>query len=522
MGRRRTSTSKQGASIIDGALAALGAEELRELVRDLLSELDEQAHGRAIDVLVSRATKNGSGWAPASPSDEAVSEILAFAEAATRAGYANPSEVDGYLRQGSNAFLRKDYSAVVRIFHALLPPIGGGDIDLGQDEMIDEVLSVSTSDCASQYVVAVYMTSPLDNRAEAVRAAIDEVSDAGYFQEPIRELESVAVEPLPELDAVLPLWRALIEEEAGRERRHQWDRGVDEWLREVVRRMEGAEGMAKLARSSRRAVDLRSWCRTLVGSNDWKAALSAYEEAAEIVDDREYVLGEFLDGAALAAQELGREDLPERLSRAWRAAPTMVRLRRWLGSSANAEVARQRAAEALAACPQKAHRQRALFQVLLGDIESAARLLSAAPGLGWSDSEHPGHLLIPLFRKLLGCSEATASPYTWTNFDHGMGFGEQRLTTPEIDQILELAGVEAVTDGGARKAAIEAMRRAAEKRLEGVTGEKRRRHYDHAASLVAASMAVDPSPEGRAWLSEIRDEYRRFPALKRELERYVR
>lgn len=41
---------------------------------------------------------------------------------------------------------------------------------------------------------------------------------------------------------------------------------------------------------------------------------------------------EFLDGSALAAQQMGRPDLPVRLEQAWRASATMLRLRRWLGA----------------------------------------------------------------------------------------------------------------------------------------------------------------------------------------------
>ncbi len=50
------------------------------------------------------------------------------------------------------------------------------------------------------------------------------------------------------------------------------------------------------------------------------------------------------------------------------------------------------------------------------------------------------------------------------------------------------------------------MRTAAEKRVEGVTANKRRRHYDHAASLAVKCAQVDGSPAGKAWLRELMDE----------------
>jgi hypothetical protein len=135
---------------------------------------------------------------------------------------------------------------------------------------------------------------------------------------------------------------------------------------------------------------------------DWQAALSANEESAEIVADKTYSQGEFLDGAALAAQELGRKDLPKCLETAWRKAPSMLRLRRWLGSFKSKSALKKRTAAAIEVCPEKAHRHKVFLHVLLGDYKSAAKLLASAPGPGWSDSEHPGHLLFPIFCRLLG------------------------------------------------------------------------------------------------------------------------
>jgi hypothetical protein len=61
------------------------------------------------------------------------------------------------------------------------------------------------------------------------------------------------------------------------------------------------------------------------------------------------------------------------------------------------------------------------------------------------------------------------------------------------------------------------MHKAAEKRIKGVTENKRRRHYGHAASLALACAQIDNSTETTEWLANIRDEYRRYPALQREL-----
>jgi len=187
----------------------------------------------------------------------------------------------------------------------------------------------------------------------------------------------------------------------------------------------------------------------------------------------------------------------------------------------------RRAAEALDSCPKQSYRQRALLHVLLDDPASAATLLDAAPGLGWSDDEHPGHLLFPLFATLLSESESLRNmahrasrgmdieEHELPTLDHD----DPRLSTPEIDQIFERAGLGVLANSDAREAVIDSMRTAAERRVEGVVRNRRRQHYEHAASLVAICAAIDPSPTTARWLTRLRDEYRRYPALRAELDR---
>lgn len=94
-----------------------------------------------------------------------------------------------------------------------------------------------------------------------------------------------------------------------------------------------------------------------------------------------------------------------------------------------------------------------------------------------------------------------------------------RLALPEIEDIVRAAGGTAISDGRARTVALAAMRKAAERRIAGVTAGKRRGHYGHAAALVAACVACDGSIETGAWAAALRQQYRRFPALCAELDR---
>lgn len=160
---------------------------------------------------------------------------------------------------------------------------------------------------------------------------------------------------------------------------------------------------------------------------------------------------------------------------------------------------------------------------------SAAKLLTSAPGLGWSCSEHPGHLLFPMFCRFLGNTVQDLGLDTGyrghRDLDEfemlGRDSAEPRLRSQSVDDVVALAGIDKVEDSSARSAILKAMQKAAETRLNGVTENKRRRYYGHAASLTAACMAVDGTNNSSKWFAAIRDEYRRYSALQRELNRYV-
>ena len=170
------------ATITEAALDAMDADGLRALIRKMIPWFDDALRVRFANPLVDQAARNGSGWVPQGPTHAVVEEVENFAEAAKRVGHANPSDVDAHLRDGSNAFLAKNYRAAFRIFRALLIPVGNVDIDLGQHEMLDEVLGVDPATCAAQYVASMYMTATPRNRGKAVLAAIDEMQGIGNVQ----------------------------------------------------------------------------------------------------------------------------------------------------------------------------------------------------------------------------------------------------------------------------------------------------------------------------------------------------
>lgn len=526
VGRQSRGPSVKGADI-EQSLEAMTAPELRAAVRSVLGALDEKTKASVVDTLMARAVKGASGRRPSRPSRRFIEQARSFVEAASHLGYADPADVSEYLRGAMKAFMAGDHASARAVFEAILTPIAGAEIDLGQHELVEEVLGVDAQICVAQYVASVYTTTPLPERATAVLSAIEHAQGVSSLPSPIRDMEDVSAGALPELGAFLPLWvRRLARFKPSKD---EWESDHERWLREAVSRSDGVHGLERLARSTKRPQACLAWCQALADQGDWTAALRAYETAAKLVGPAHW-RGRLLDGAALAAQELSRADLPARLETVWRADPTLTRLLRWLVARGDAPaMVRATAKKALARCPKKARREMGLLCTLVGDVAGAASLLSKASGLGWSDPDHPGHTVFPLLAMLL--SKGAISDALTAELDASARDVQEStaladdermptLRTPSAGAFVRAARSSLAVSAADADTAIKAMRTAAEKRVEGILGNSRRRHYGHAALLVAACVACAPKgqhAESARWAGEIRQRYWRRHAFRQEL-----
>jgi hypothetical protein len=181
-----------------------------------------------------------------------------------------------------------------------------------------------------------------------------------------------------------------------------------------------------------------------------------------------------------------------------------------------------------------AGRQLGLLHFLAGQIGAAAHLLSQASGLGWSSHEHPGHLLFPSFAILLArrtstrVSEALLADLDSTGRDPlellPPDDVERRptLATPSIATLIQHVSSTIVLADEDLRSMVDAMRVAAERRVEGVLRNSRRRHYAHAAMLVASCAALAPAGSDKelsAWVMGLRQTYSRRHAFREELRR---
>jgi hypothetical protein len=169
--------------------------------------------------------------------------------------------------------------------------------------------------------------------------------------------------------------------------------------------------------------------------------------------------------------------------------------------------------------------------VVLDDVPGAAAILAKAPGLGWSDPHHPGHTLFPVLAGLLSkgnvdkalLAELEATGHDLLDpFTEADGRSKPRLTTPSVIALVQRSRpATALTDAHA-DAALDAMRVAAEKRVQGILEHSRRRQYGHAALLVASCVASAPKrrrAELSRWATSLREQHRRRHAFRTELAR---
>lgn len=195
---------------------------------------------------------------------------------------------------------------------------------------------------------------------------------------------------------------------------------------------------------------------------------------------------------------------------------------------------RAKAKKALTRCPKTAGRQLGLLRVLVGDVDAAADLLSQAPGLGWSSEAHPGHMLFPLFAVLLAnrtsrkVRDTLLADLESTGRDPLEALspddveGTPKLGTPSIVPLIQDLSSSITLADEDRHSMVDAMRIAAEKRVEGILGHSRRRHYGHAAMLAGLCVALAPADRGKdasAWIAGLRQKYNRRHAFREELTR---
>ena len=112
-------------------------------------------------------------------------------------------------------------------------------------------------------------------------AAIEHAQGVGSFISPIKDMEDVSAGALPDLSAFLPLWVKRLER--FKASKDEWESDQERWRREAVFRLDGVDGLERLARATKRPQTCLAWCEAMADRGDWVAALRAYGMAAKLV-----------------------------------------------------------------------------------------------------------------------------------------------------------------------------------------------------------------------------------------------
>jgi hypothetical protein len=200
---------------------------------------------------------------------------------------------------------------------------------------------------------------------------------------------------------------------------------------------------------------------------------------------------------------------------------------------------KKRATVELSHPPTKSRLLLGVLHLVAGDFESAAHLLAAAPGLGWSNEGHPGHVLFPAFAWLLADapegslrSELLAplaqSPSSlpgveaWDMEPLEPAPSGPALLTPALLTVLQRDELARRLTPAMQQLLRDTLRQAAQARVMGVIHEKRRRHYGHAAQLAACCVeleyAAGQGDLAEHWASSLRAETKRYPAFQAALQ----
>jgi tetratricopeptide (TPR) repeat protein len=512
---------------LEKSLRALSKARLVAFVREVALGLPPRAYRTLLDRLRMAVVRAG-GKLPGARDPRLLDEVRDWCRRALEEGYAAPDQLDQLLARAGRAFLAGDRARAAAAFGALFELLA--EANLGQEAMVGEVLATDLAEAAARYLAACYESAPIARRAEALWAALETLRESVRIEEPLVAMEDALQGEPSHLREFLPRWVRWLRGrvESGRDRLASTDQPLAA-LREAVGRLQGVDGLGRIARERGDERSYSAWARALVEAGRWDDAVAALEEAAASRGLRQWA-ARFHDDAARVAFHAGKAAETARiLHAAWRARPTVARLLRWLGAVSSDPVVRaEKTRQELDALRRKVFRApcaaAATLRLLAGDYRGAASALARADGLGWSSEEHPGHVIFPALLFVVTQNEAS-TPCSgaavkvieagWVGSSLSETLDEElslfhRVLPPlprlSLRSCLESAMARWPPSPADRSRVLAALRQAAARRVEAVVAKKRRGAYHHAGLLVAACAAAGEAgapATGSPWLTAL-------------------
>jgi hypothetical protein len=481
-------------------LEQLDAAALREVITEMGADLEPEELARLVDIATRKLVKAKGRRALPSGEDpqRLVADVSRYARSIKVTARGNPSDLDALFTRLNAAWMRGEHEAFRVGMMDIVGALHSG-VDLGHDELYSEVLSTDVYELAKRLLVSVYLTTSGDERP----AAIAKVNDAmgvlmAAEDTPIRAMEEVALERLPDLDEFARAWAAHLRAQVGTGRANgAW--AFEQQLREATSRSAGTSGLAELARSSKAVADYEAWAEALRSGGDPAAAARAAREGAEAMADGYQRANVF----TLAARTgLGRKKTSEPdLRAALLADPSALRLRRWLATVA---AKKRRSAVCELELSTNDAAAMAIVHALRGDWAAVAKLIEKGAPLGWSGLDHAGQVgveaivwaLAPASSRVKQLAKRSTDdipglddPGAWLEEDLASLDGLDKLAAPTLTELLD--ELEPLRPSAAEAKTLRAaISKAALARVEAVAGNSRRSRYDDAARLVALAATL--------------------------------
>jgi len=523
------------------ALAQLDAERLRTFLRSIDEAASGDAESSLAFALLEFAARELPGALLSAEDPELEPDTDRWARIASARPKPDLAECARLLSRARRQLLSGRHEVAKRCYEIVLTAlaeiqVARGDVHILAPALVRPVVFGS-------YLTAVYEASEPESRASEVLEAVVRLSMVGPISSPLALMESASPRALEDLAAFTIDWANLLETHS-----EATDRVVvDVWtpsqalLAEALERLEGIDGIAKIARRSRDLAHFRTWMLRLADTHAWDMALDVVEEADGALDDP---LGRALildAGVVLAARASDRTRAAELAERALAAHPTHDRLIRFLLlDEPDRDVLRARALRLDDGALDVSARMRCLLHALLGRFVNVAMLLEESSA-AWEDAEHAAEIAFPaLLLAFYGGKKGTptssklcsslftprAPDATVTDLVGRLLEDGSTLSIPPVGPpiLAALTEVEGTPEHVAVLDAIPIVLRAsAARRASFVMPTSERASHERAALLVVAAAEAtfrSGDPDGaRAFVGEIAQEASRNMAFRSVLAR---
>jgi hypothetical protein len=530
------------------AVASTGADD-----EMLLADI-EAFEGR----LESGAYVDGWGW------DEDLHDERSFGDESWA------DEMDDLLAGAESAFLDGDLDLARIAYEPLLKAFQRHAEGFCGPEEPERMLSTDVGEAKARYLRAVYETTPLFERTDAL---FEEMGALRYVGRPpsLRPILDARRAALPDLEAFLPAWIARLGSGI------RGDSSVEVYAREVTRlRSEaaqlrgGADALAELAREpgSCDAEIHRDWVDALIREGRGEEAAAVAREALERLKSRGSLRAGIAERLARLAAAQGDGDAVLQARReSWRSAPSTRRLLELIDTATALDMVERvvvEEADWATYTPAGAQRRdapidndRLACELLLfaGRTESAVERLAAAAPLGWQTREHPGPIVIPYLlvaatgmggppepqESLLAQAFDQIDAHGWVDAaDHYHAAYDEEIEQSLIDSRFRSIDRDKLLPSGLLAARLArdtpsaaehtrwlaAACGAVEQRVAAVVAGKHRGAYQRVAQVAVACAEaialVEEQSAGATWLDEIRARYPRHYALRAEIDTAAR